>query len=217
MDKDLALTTLWLNSVSSTQTYLLDALKAEKITTPTLLVASNQTQGKGSRGNEWIGLDGNLFFSFCLEKNVLPEDLPLSATSIYFSFLLKKILADMGSTVWMKWPNDFYINEHKIGGTITNVSSKWFVCGIGLNLVSAPESFAHLDIMIDKENLFKEYEKSLNKLPSWKKVLKEFEVEFNKSKRFSTHVDGEQVALSNAELANDGALLLNGQRIYSLR
>ena len=217
MDKDSVLTTLWLDSVPSTQTYLLDALKSEEITMPTLLVASNQTQGKGSRGNDWIGLEGNLFFSFCLEKNMLPEDLPLSATSIYFSFLLKKVLADMGSAVWMKWPNDFYINGHKIGGTITNISSKWFVCGIGLNLVLAPESFAHLDITIDKESLFNEYKKSLNKLPSWKKILKEFEVEFAKSKRFSTHVEGEQVALSDAKLANDGALLLNGQRIYSLR
>ena len=211
------LTTIWLDSVDSTQSYLLQALKQKSITTATMVAAHKQTAGKGSRGNDWLALDGNLFFSFCLEKKQLPTDLPLSATSIYFSFLLKKVLADFGSKLWMKWPNDFYLDDTKLGGTITNMSGEWFVCGIGLNLVAAPETFNHLDISIDKEKLLSEYEKSLKILPSWKKLLKEFQIEFTKSKKFSTHIGEEKVALTDAELADDGALILNGQRIYSLR
>ena len=211
------MTTLWLNEVPSTQSYLLDALKSNDIVSRTMVVAAQQTDGKGSRGNSWIGLEGNLFFSFAILKEDLPSDLPLSATSIYFSFLLKQILKDEGSLVWMKWPNDFYMQDTKIGGTITTVSSKWFVCGIGVNLVKAPDSFAHLDIEIDIVKLIQIYQKTLTILPSWKKVLKEFKIEFSKSKNFSTHVEGEKVALSDAELADDGALIINGQRIYSLR
>lgn len=211
------LTTLWLDSIDSTQRYLLQALKEKSITTATIVAAHDQTAGKGSRGNDWLALKGNLFFSFCLEKNRLPKDLPLSATSIYFSFLLKKILAELGSKLWMKWPNDFYIDDTKIGGAITNISDEWFVCGIGLNLVAAPESFNHLDISVDKQSVLLQYEKSLKILPSWKKLLKEFQIEFTKSKRFSTHIGEEKVALTDAELADDGALILNGQRIYSLR
>lgn len=211
------LKTVWLKSVDSTQTYLQDALKTKTISTAAMVVAEEQTSGKGSRGNEWIGLKGNLFFSFCLEKSSLPEDLPLSATSIYFSFLLKKVLSNLDSLVWMKWPNDFYLDDKKIGGTITNISGKWFVCGIGLNLIQSPSGFSHLDIPIDKQRVLEEYEKSLLNLPSWKKLLKEFQIEFTKSKKFSTHIADETVSLSTAELADDGALIINGQRIYSLR
>ena len=209
--------TLWLERVDSTQSYLLEALKSKEITQASFVVAKEQTAGKGSRGNSWLGLEGNLFFSFCLEKSFLPEDLPLSATSIYFSFLLKKILSDLGSDTWMKWPNDFYLDDKKIGGTITNISGKWFVCGIGINMVVAPKSFASLDIKIDKNMLLEKYEKTLKNLPSWKKLLKEFQIEFTKSKKFSTHIGEEKVALIDAELAEDGALIINGKRIYSLR
>ena len=34
----------------------------------------------------------------------------------------------------IKWPNDFYIDDKKIGGTITNLSGKYVYCGIGTNL-----------------------------------------------------------------------------------
>lgn len=211
------LTTIWLDSVDSTQRYLLQALKEDDITTESIVAAHKQTAGRGSRGNAWLALDGNLFFSFCLKQSALPKDLPLSATSIYFSFLLKKVLAELGSKAWMKWPNDFYLDETKIGGTITNMSGEWFVCGIGLNLVAAPETFNYLDIKVDKKTLLLEYKKSLKILPSWKKLLKEFQIEFTKSKKFSTHIGEEKVALTDAKLADDGALILNGQRIYSLR
>ena len=217
MVKDWVLQTIWLKSVDSTQTYIQDALKNKTITSATMVVSEEQTAGKGSRGNEWIGLKGNLFFSFCLEKNSLPEDLPLSATSIYFSFLLKKILSEFHSSVWMKWPNDFYLDDKKIGGTITNTSGRWFICGIGLNLIQSPKSFSHLDISIDKEKLLEQYQKTLKTLPSWKKLLKDFQIEFTKSKKFSTHIAERKVSLSTAELADDGALIINGQRIYSLR
>jgi BirA family biotin operon repressor/biotin-[acetyl-CoA-carboxylase] ligase len=208
---------VWLKRVDSTQTYLLDHLKQGLYTEATMVVAQSQTAGKGSRGNSWIGLEGNLFFSFCLQKSQLPKDLPLSATSIYFSFLLKQILAYLGSKVWMKWPNDFYLEDQKIGGTITNVSSEWFVCGIGINVKKAPESFAYLDINIDIETLLLQYQKSLKNLPPWKKLLKEFEIEFTKSRSFSAHIGEKKVALTHAKLADDGALIIDDQRIYSLR
>lgn len=211
------MTTVWLDSVDSTQSYLLNQIKSAECTTPTLIATHEQTEGRGSRGNVWVGLEGNLFFSFCIDKKTLPKDLPFSATSIYFSFLLKQLLSKEGSLVWMKWPNDFYLDSSKIGGTITQTTGQWVVCGIGLNLKMAPEGFKHLDIQIDSKKLLSLYTQMLKFLPSWKKLLKDFKIEFTKSKSFSTHVEGEKVALKDAELADDGALVINGQRIYGLR
>jgi hypothetical protein len=46
-----------------------------------------------------------------LSKKDLPADLPLASTSIYFSFIMKKRLESMGEALWLKWPNDFYIQN----------------------------------------------------------------------------------------------------------
>ena len=60
--------------------------------------------------------------------------LPIQSSSIYFSFILNEIISNQGSSIWLKWPNDFYVDDKKIGGTITNFSNNCYYCGIGLNL-----------------------------------------------------------------------------------
>ena len=182
-----------------------------------MVCAKVQTDGMGSRGNGWESHKGNLFFSFSIAKSELPDDLPLSATSIYFSFLLKMVLQNVGSKVWIKWPNDFYLEDKKIGGTITTVKGEDLVCGIGLNLVSSSENFSHLDIDIEISVLLAEFIKLLEKRVLWKKVLKEFEVEFHRSRKFQTHSKNTKISLEEAILCDDGALSINGQRIYGLR
>lgn len=57
--------------------------------------------------------NGNLFFSFVLKRNDLPSDLQIQSASIYFSYILKEVLALEGSKIWLKWPNDFYIDNKK--------------------------------------------------------------------------------------------------------
>jgi BirA family biotin operon repressor/biotin-[acetyl-CoA-carboxylase] ligase len=109
--------------------------------------------GIGSRGNSWSGKKGNLFFSFVIKKEFLPKDLPLQSSLYLCIFLLKKILKDLGFKIWLKWPNDFYIDNKKIGGTITTVSKDLIYCGIGLNLKNVDEDFGKLDIKIDVNNV----------------------------------------------------------------
>ncbi len=208
---------IWLDRVGSTQTYLLDKIKSEVIKQPTLIATLEQTAGIGSRGNQWISDKGNLFFSFSFQKNTLPQDLPLSAASIYFSMLLKSVLASMGSAVWVKWPNDFYIDDGKVGGTITNISHEFLVCGIGLNLKKREDIFQSFDCELDSELILEKFIILLKNPPSWKMVLKNFEIEFERSKKFYTHYKNETFPLKDATLCEDGALMIDNQRIYSLR
>ncbi len=74
-----------LDEVNSTQTYLRELIKTNGYIEPVVVITTNQTNGIGSRGNGWDGVKGNLFFSFVLNKNDLPTDLPLQSASIYFS------------------------------------------------------------------------------------------------------------------------------------
>lgn len=209
--------TLWLESVDSTQRYLLEALKEGKHTAPVCVAALRQESGQGSRGNSWNGLEGNLFFSFAIERSELPNDLKLESSSVYFTYLLKEMLAEMGSSLWLKWPNDFYLGDKKIGGAITNLYKEQLICGIGLNTKLSPEGFSKLDIEIENETVLEHYFDIIKNPPSWKKVFSKYEVEFVKSRSYFTHSGETKLSLENARLLDDGSIECNGQRMFSLR
>jgi BirA family biotin operon repressor/biotin-[acetyl-CoA-carboxylase] ligase len=206
-----------LERIDSTQRYLIDELKNGNLTAPVAVTAMEQVAGKGSRDNSWTGYAGNLFLSIAIPKADLPDDLPLESASIYFTYLLKETLADAGSKVWLKWPNDFYINEQKIGGAITNLHNEILICGIGLNLKIAPKGFGTLDIAIEQNLLLANYFEKFKNYPSWKQIFSKYELEFEKCRAFFTHDSNQKVSLENAILLNDGSIECNGQRIFSLR
>ena len=208
---------LSLESVDSTQTYLLEALKQETLSTPVCVSAKRQVSGRGSRGNSWSGLEGNLFFSFAIDRSSLPQDLKLESSSIYFTYLLKSLLAEKGSGLWLKWPNDFYMGDTKIGGAITNLYKEVLVCGIGLNTKAAPQGFAKLDIEIENESLLQAYFDILKNPPSWKNVFSNYALEFDRSRSYFTHNGESKISLKNARLLEDGSLECDGKRIFSLR
>ncbi len=208
---------LWLESVDSTQTFLIQGLKNNSIKAPILLGATLQTCGKGSRGNSWMSEKGNLYVSFAVCRASLPNDLPLESSSIYFAMILKQLLEVHGSNVWIKWPNDFYVGDKKIGGVITNIVGDTLVCGIGINLCYAPLGFEVLDIEIDARKLSEVYSLELEKFPTWKQIFSKFRLEFDKSRSYFTHIDNKAIELKNAILLEDGSLECNGQRIFSLR
>ena len=208
---------LSLKSVDSTQRYLLDTLKEGTLSLPVCVTTDRQESGKGSRGNSWNGLEGNLFFSFAIARDDLPSDLKLESSSIYFTYILKELLAERGSSLWLKWPNDFYLGDKKIGGAITNLYKEVLVCGIGLNTRVSPEGFSKLDIKIANETILKHYFDILKNPPSWKQVFSNYEVEFVKSRSFSTHSGDTRLSLENAILLDDGSIECDGQRIFSLR
>ena len=208
---------LSLESVGSTQTFLLDALKRRELSAPICVSARRQESGRGSRGNRWSGSEGNLFFSFAMPRNDLPDDLQLESSSIYFTFILKELLAEMGSALWLKWPNDFYLGEKKIGGAITNLYKESLVCGIGLNTKVAPQGFEKIDLEIENETLLQAYFTILKNPPSWKNVFSNYALEFDKSRSYFTHNGESKISLKNARLLEDGSLECDGKRIFSLR
>jgi BirA family biotin operon repressor/biotin-[acetyl-CoA-carboxylase] ligase len=91
------------------------------------------------------------------------------------------------SEVWIKWPNDFYVKDKKIGGMITNIVGNVLICGLGLNLVTQPQGFAKLDVEVSREDLLKQYFKKIEKKISWKQVFSKYQLEFDKNKKFFTH------------------------------
>jgi BirA family biotin operon repressor/biotin-[acetyl-CoA-carboxylase] ligase len=197
---------IYLNEIDSTQLYLIKLLKSRKIKPPVCIWSENQTNGIGSRGRKWIGEKGNLFFSFAYDINEF-NFLPPQSLSIYFGFLFKKTLNNLGSKALLKWPNDIYLNK-KIGGVITQIIDDYFVCGIGLNTKIATDGFESLDIEIKNDKILKDYFLFLEKKPSWDEIIEEYKKEFNLTKKRFNII---------GKLLDDGSILQNNKKVYSKR
>lgn len=204
-------------TLPSTQQYLFEKIKTGELKAPVAVLAFNQIAGLGSRENTWSGGEGNFFASFAISLDRLPEDLVLSSASIYFSFIMKKVLNGLGEKIWLKWPNDFYLDQDKVGGTITQKIDNVLICGIGINLKNEQHGFKALRSEIRAEKLLNLYLEALDKFPAWKHIFSEYQVEFEQSRNFSVHVEKSKKSLAGAILCRDGSLILEGKRVFSLR
>ena len=205
------------DKLPSTQKYLAEKIREGKLSAPLAVIAEEQSDGIGSRENRWSGGKGNFFASIAVSIEALPSDLPLSSASIYFSFIMKEVLKELGDEVWLKWPNDFYQGKEKVGGTITQKIKNTLVCGIGINLKNSQNGFKALHSDTSPQQVLEFYLKALEKFPKWKQIFMEYQIEFELSRRFSVHIENYQKSLQSAVLCGDGSLIIEGKRVYSLR
>ena len=189
----------YLDNVPSTQKYLLEYLKTNF--KEVCFWTNNQTDGIGTRGRNWIGMRGNLFFSFSFRKRA---DIPNQSYSLFFAYLLKSLLNDLGSDVKLKWPNDLYLNK-KVGGVLSHLKKEFVVCGIGLNTILSPTGFDKLDIKIDEVELLTLFFRKLE--TSWSEVFDGYKDEFYKHK----FITSDNIDLSKVVLQNDGSIKVNGE------
>lgn len=128
-----------LQEVDSTNNYTANLLNRGGIEGGTVIMADNQTEGRGQRGAEWHSVKGeNLTFSFFI------DDLHLE---IHSQFNLSKVIAiilvdffkSYGVAAKIKWPNDIYINDSKVAGVLIENQLKGgmlksAIVGIGINI-----------------------------------------------------------------------------------
>ncbi len=214
MVRELQLKIISLKSTSSTQLYLKEQLQNKRLSSPICITADVQTDGIGSRENKWHGEEGNLFVSFAIPICNLVDDLKIESASIYFSYILKETLVAFGSKVWLKWPNDIYLENLKVGGMITSIVGKDFLCGFGLNINRAPVGYGRLDIELDKISLLESYFKNLEK-----KVENELEYRITSylsiyNNMFYNYEEGKFSKVFNTLRVNSSSLNINISHLF---
>jgi BirA family biotin operon repressor/biotin-[acetyl-CoA-carboxylase] ligase len=207
----------YFDSLASTHKYVCELLANKEKNPPFLVYANKQTKGIGSRGNSWQSTEGNLHVSICVHTKHLPKDLPLVSASIYAGMIIKEILNKKGSKVWLKWPNDLYLDKSKIGGVMTLKSGDLFIISIGLNLRQSPPGFGVLDIDVTAKECVDELVATWKNLPSWKNIFSKYRLEFQRSKLFVSHNEADPISLKDALLCEDGSIMLGNKKVYSLR
>ncbi len=209
--------TIWYECLDSTQKYLLKAIKSGKLKPNIAVAAKKQTAGIGSRNNSWSSDTGDLAVSFAIKKEELPSDLPLNSASIYFAYLMKEVLSGLGQECWLKWPNDIYIKNKKAGGVITQLTRGIYIVGIGINFTKKSKEYASFKIDKSVEKVLDSYFILLKKRIKWQEIFSKYKVEYERINEIVTTINGKKIKVTNATLCEDGALLIENERIYSLR
>ncbi|MFM7681466.1 MAG: biotin--[acetyl-CoA-carboxylase] ligase [Bacteroidota bacterium] len=145
-----------LNAIDSTNSYLKELSAKQTVANFTVVVAENQTNGRGQRGANWEVEKGkNLTFSVLI-KDVLvsAEEVfnlnVLVAVTLFQTFLNLKI-----PNLVIKWANDIFADKKKICGILIENQFKsateiLSIVGIGINVNQ--ENFINLPLATSLKN-----------------------------------------------------------------
>jgi len=138
-----------LNSVDSTNSFAQRMLANDSAPDSTVILALEQTAGKGQRGNLWesrtnLGLYCSIIFK--------PADLQVASQFLFnkaVAVAVASFLEDrLDKKVQIKWPNDILVEGRKIAGLLIENSLRGdriaaIISGIGINLnqIAFPDSF----------------------------------------------------------------------------
>lgn len=105
-----------------------------------LVITDNQTAGRGQRGNVWEAKSGeNLTASLILKPSFLPASGQFWLNIAISLGIHDALLPLVGRALRIKWPNDIYVGDQKLGGilienTVHGYNLAWAVVGVGLNV-----------------------------------------------------------------------------------
>ena len=128
----------WIPSTASTNDDLKAIWRSEGFE-HTIEIADIQTKGKGQYDRKWSSDSVGQCLMFSFTVDVKEFEFPVSMIA---GVTLAAALVDMGvktEDLWLKWPNDIWINDKKLAGILTE--STTFnggfrtVVGIGINIL----------------------------------------------------------------------------------
>lgn len=183
-------------SVDSTNKLLKKWADKNRINSPFLLLAGEQTAGRGRRKRRWYSPEGEgLYFSLFLSPKVKAENLYMY--TIISSLAVQEVLEELDYKAKIKWPNDIMLSGSKVAGILSELitvsrngrEKKKVIVGIGINthmscfpddlrtkatslLLEAEASPATTSLFIDVIKRLIKYHQRLNKKKEIEKLRK---------------------------------------------
>ena len=129
-----------LDTVDSTNNYAAKLLLQTKLVNGTAIMTHFQTDGRGQRGSSWNSDPGkNLLFSLILNGHFINTENYFLLSKVIAIGINEAIEEISGQVGYVKWPNDIYMNEKKIGGIL--IENQWkgnllevAIVGVGINV-----------------------------------------------------------------------------------
>ena len=112
-----------------------------------VIVADEQTAGRGRQGREWLSPVGGFYATF-----VVPHDRLIAMRA---GVAVVRAVANLSIPVGLKWPNDLMIEGRKLGGILIETARDLALVGVGLNVETRPlpDSVSLLDFGLRVERL----------------------------------------------------------------
>ena len=134
-------------SVTSTNDLLREAAMREDVPEGTIVVAAEQTKGKGRRGRSFFSPVGTgIYFSILLRPQCSPGEL-MHLTCATAVAMCDALEAAAGFRPGIKWTNDLVYGKKKLGGILTELGLTpqgmvdYAIIGIGINCRQQPDDF----------------------------------------------------------------------------
>jgi BirA family biotin operon repressor/biotin-[acetyl-CoA-carboxylase] ligase len=129
-----------LDTVASTNTYMAELQRTERLPEGTAVTALSQDGGRGQYGRHWHSEHGlNLLVSYLFYPTFLDTHL-LQYLNMTFALGVSDLITELlKENVRIKWPNDIYYQDKKVAGLLTenNLGEdkvRQTILGIGLNV-----------------------------------------------------------------------------------
>ncbi|MFW5988530.1 MAG: biotin--[acetyl-CoA-carboxylase] ligase [bacterium] len=172
------------DSLDSSNNKAKELARKDNYPSGTVIVAEEQTEGKGRLGRSWFSpAETGLFISIILRPQLAPTKAPFLTivASLAVVDAINKTLSNIKSTddndLEIKWPNDILLNKKKISGILSEMSAdmdniNYAVVGIGINVNQEifPEEIKKI-----ATSLKIEYGQEINRKSFLEKILKSFE------------------------------------------
>lgn len=98
-----------------------------------LIIAQQQTAGRGRFKREWYSPEGGLYLSIALRASQCR--FPLTLLSVAGAAALEHYLKSISiENLCYRWPNDILAGQLKIGGILSEIAGDKVITGIGINL-----------------------------------------------------------------------------------
>jgi BirA family biotin operon repressor/biotin-[acetyl-CoA-carboxylase] ligase len=132
LDSNLSKNELW-DEIDSTNTRAA-ALAAQGCPEGVMVIARQQTAGRGRLGRAWISPpDAGISFSVVLRPKIELSRLPLITLATGVA-VAQAIEASVGVRPGLKWVNDLTLSGRKLGGILAEMPGQALIIGIGINV-----------------------------------------------------------------------------------
>ncbi len=234
------------DELDSTSTRAAELAREISIELPALVVARRQMAGRGRSGKSWWSAEGALTFSLLIEPAAMrigTSDWPRLSltTAVAVCDGLRPEVPQ--SKLGIKWPNDVYLDNRKVGGILIESpggaapAKDRLVIGIGINVNNSLRS-APLDVNANGTSLCDVIDRRLDLQELLVRLLHAFVARSNHLSTLNTEListwrqldvlagrnilleaDGQTIDGNCVEIAHDGALVVDNssgrRRFYS--
>ena len=131
--------------LTSTNEKLAQLIAEENSPSGTIVIAKQQTAGRGQLGRKWESDEGGLYLSLAIAPDLLARDVHQLTIGIVWGIAHQ--LRQQGLPVSIKWPNDLMLAERKLGGILTETriakgKIQHAIVGVGINYANSVEGKA---------------------------------------------------------------------------